>query len=172
MPNHLTSTYWEARPLRMEQYYHVVRVQGTWGLNWGPEFVFDRVDDGAFRVKFHSDHDGLLLVIATGTEDQPHVHPYTLVIDKDGESYITHMGRTLAHVQGARFPKRQPAWVWVRFLHGVVMVGFGRDLGENEFMRGDSGGDAFGGGYVRFAVGKTGNNGAFEALDVQPLQRR
>jgi len=91
--------------------------------------------------------------------------------DRGNESSISHANQLLTSVRGYRFPRGQPAWVWVRFLFGRVWVGFGPVVGQNCFMQARTP-DTLGGGYNRFAIGKTGNNGAFEVLDAQPLERR
>lgn len=162
---------WSARPLTMDDRYHVIYGDGLRGQKWTEEFKFDRLDDGAFRIKLHSDYDGLLITIALGTDYGGGIHPYQVIIDRDGVSEIWHHITRIAHVEGARFPRGQPAWVWIRFLHGQVWVGFGSDVGKNVIMSGKTP-NPMGGGYVRFAIGKTGNHGAFELLEVQPLERR
>jgi hypothetical protein len=99
---------------------------------------------------------------------------YTIVIDnpdRDHETTVTHANQLLGRVTGYRFPRGKPAWVWVRFLFGRVWVGFGPTVGEHCILEVKTP-NTLGGGYSRFAVGKTGNNGAFEVLDCQPLERR
>jgi hypothetical protein len=165
---------WSARPLLLDKHFTPVWSDGLRGQRWDEEWVFDKVDDGAFRIKLHSDYDGLLITIALQSREGGAIHPYTIVIDnpdRQNESTITHANRLLTRVNGFRFPRSQPAWVWVRFLFGRVWVGFGPNVGQNCIMQARTP-DALGGGYNRFAVGKTGNNGAFEVLDAQPLERR
>lgn len=152
----------------MDDYFHTVYADGDRGQIWNTNYVFDRLDDGAFRIKLHSAHDGVLITIALQDRN---VHPYQIIIDNDGQSEINHHLTTLARVRGAKFPRSQPAWVWVRFIGGRVWVGFGPTVGQNTIMSGQTR-NSLGGGYYRFAVGKTGNSGAFEILDCQPLERR
>lgn len=166
---------WEVTPLRPEQYFHPVYSAGTTGAIWQREFEFDHADDGALRIKLHSDHDGLLIIVATGSENgNASIDPFEVLVDhRPGNvSVIRHCGRILTTVSGATFPRGKPAWVWLTYTNGLVRVGFGRDVGSNEFMQAqETFARLYQGGYTRFAVGKTGNNGAFELLDVQPLRR-
>jgi len=164
---------WSARPLLLEEHFTPVFSDGLKGQRWNEEWIFDKVDDGAFRIKVHSDHDGLLITIALQARNGGAIHPYTIVIDEgaDSVSSIHHHNSLLTSVQGGRFPRGRPAWVWVRFLFGRVWVGFGPVIGEHVLMQAQTP-NSLGGGYNRFAIGKTGNNGAFEVLDAQPLERR
>lgn len=162
---------WSAMPLLLEDHFTPVWSDGLKGQRWNTFWRFDKVDDGAFRIKLHSDYDGLLITIAL-QDNAPGIHPYSIVLDGPGNvSEIRHCNKVLARLQGARFPRNRPAWVWVRFLFGRVWAGFGPDIGKNVVIQAQTP-NQLGGGYYRWAVGKTGNNGAFEILDAQPLERR
>lgn len=165
---------WTARPLLLEEHFTPIWSDGLRGQRWNEEWVFDKLDDGAFRIKLHSDYDGLLITIALQARNGGAIHPYTIVIDnpdRGNESSIHHANQLLTRVAGAKFPRGRPAWVWIRFLFGRVWVGFGPNIGQNVIMQARTP-DTLGGGYNRFAIGKTGNNKAFEVLDAQPLERR
>jgi hypothetical protein len=164
---------WAVKAMRMDEYFHPVYAPGDTGLVWNEKFSFDHVDNGAMRVKFHSDYDGLFVHVTTGSmEGNASIDPFRVVVDREGYSEIRHNGRVLTQVQGARFPKGKPVWVWLTYVDGLLTVGFGRNPGEGTFMQAQESPDQlFGGGYCRFALGKTGNTGAFELLDVQPLER-
>lgn len=161
--------------MRLDEYFHPVHAAGTNGVIWNENFQFDHTDNGALRVQFHSDYDGMIILLATGSMNgNASIDPFEIVIDAQpsGISAIRHAGRILAQVKGASFPRGKPAWVWVIYVDGLVKVGFGRNPGEGQFMQAQEAPERlFGGGYNRFAVGKTGNTGAFELLDVQPLRR-
>lgn len=162
---------WSARPLLLEEHFKPVFADGLKGQVWSEEWIFDKVDDGAFRIKLHSDYDGLLITIALQARNGGAIHPYTVMIDgPESLTEIRHCNKPIASVRGAKFPRGRPAWVWIRFLFGRVWVGFGPNIGENVVLQAQT--DNLGGGYNRFAIGKTGNNGAFEVLDAQPLERR
>ena len=166
---------WEVRPMRLDDYFQPVFSDGVNGLVWNEEFQLDVVDNGAFRINVHSDHDGIMLVLATGShEGTPSIDPITIVIDMPPTrmSEIRYKQKVLTRVLGATFPRGKPAWVWVTYVNGLVCVGFGRNPGENQFMQTQiPSSSLYTGGYNRFAVGKTGNTGAFEAIDLQPLRR-
>jgi hypothetical protein len=165
---------WAVRPMMLNDYFHPVYEKGVPGCIWNPNFQLDHNDNGALRVKFHSEQDGLLIMLCTGFEaGTPSIDPFHVIIDNNGVSQIHHCGRVLAQVNGARFPRGKPAWVWLTYVDGLMTVGFGRFPGENAFMQAQEQPERlFSGGYNRFAVGRTGNRGKFELLDVQPLQRR
>ena len=164
---------WQAKPLTLEQRYKKVYAPGPHGQQWDHAWVFDKVDDGAARIKLHSDADGLLITIAIGGDFDPGIHPYIVALSGNGgESTIYHNNTLIARVP--RTPvmvHKQPTWVWFRFLHGQLFVGFGDTVGHNTVIGGLTP-HPLGGMYRRFGVGKLANNGAFELLDVQPLERR
>jgi hypothetical protein len=164
---------WSVRPLLAQSYYTPIATPGLQGQKWDLEsFLFDKTDDGAFRVKFQSEHSGMFITIATNARDIGSIHPFTIVVDnEEGLSDIYAHQTPLVRVKGAHFPRNKPAWVWVRYYHGAVQVGFGRNLGENMIMEAKAP-QTYGGGYAYFAVGRTDATGSFTLLDVQPLERR
>lgn len=142
--------------------------KGARGAQWDDMWIFDRVDDGAFRVKFHTDASGIFFNIALRNHN---VHPYIIAVDDNGQSYMSHAGEVFARKSGIRIPKSEPVWLWVRFHHGNVDVGSGPNVGHNTFMSGTTTWTRDGG-YNRFAIGKLSNDGAFELLDVNPMELR
>ena len=145
---------------------------GAKNTRWSPFWIFNRMDNGAFRVKFHSDYDGIVFTIALRSPGGAAVHPYIITVDHRGySSVVHHIDRPLAEYRGPVFTRRMPQWLWVRFNHGNVEVGAGKVFGENAFMQGQTI-DPRGGGYGNFGIGRTGNSGAFELLDVQPMELR
>ena len=164
---------WQAKPLLIEDHYARVFAPGAIGMIWNQNWTFDRVDDGACRIKFHSDYDGMLLQIALGNDFDGGIHPYVIFLNgQGGPSYITHNNCVISRIeQTPPLVHGKPTWMWMRFLHGKVWVGYGETVGENIVMGGKTP-NPLGGMYRRFGVGKTGNSGAFELLDVQPMERR
>jgi hypothetical protein len=161
--------------MTIDQHYHKVYAPGARGQIWNPEFVFDQRDNGAATITLHADspQDGLFITIALNTDTDVSLDPMQIVLDDNGVSHVSHNGKVVAQANGARFPRGKPAHVWFRFNHGRIWVGFGNKVGQNVVMSGDARDcELLGGGYLRFAVGKTGNNGAFELLDVAPLMLR
>lgn len=166
---------WSKRPLTLDQHSHKVFAEGKRGQIWNPDFILDRRDDGALTVTLHADspRDGLLVTLAINTDQDVSLDPIEVVVDSSGHSYATLDGEVICERQGARFPRQKPAQVWLRFYKGRLWVGFGNRVGQNTIMQGHtSRSQELGGGYQRFAVGKTANTGAFELLDVAPLERR
>lgn len=145
-----------------------VYASGARGAQWDDMWIFDRVDDGAFRVKFHTDDSGIFFNIALRDHN---VHPYIIIVDDQGRSSISHNATVIARTSGVRIPKGEPVWVWVRFHHGNVDVGVGPHVGHNAFMSGVTP-HKLDGGYNRFSIGRLGDRGAFELLDVQPMELR
>ena len=141
---------------------------GPRGIIWSPYWILDRVDDGACRVKLHSDHDGMIFNLALSDDN---VHPWIVVLDNNNTSYITHNGDLVAYYEGSVLNKSRISWVWFRFHHGQMDCGLGTIIGQNVIMSGTTQ-NALGGGYYRIGIGKTGNYGAFELLDVQPMELR
>lgn len=173
--------HFEVKPTPIENQLVTVFSPGETGMRWSPYWILDRRDDGAFRIKLHIDspYDGLRIVIATQNDELPSVHPYLILVDDydvDANGYyscIYHHNRQIARTQLYSQPiiKRGDIdWVWVRFEHGSVNVGVGPNLWQSVFMAGVTP-NTMGGGYGRFAVGKTQNNGAFELVHVQPMTR-
>jgi len=157
----------------IEHRYRQVYTPGLLGQVWDQEWVFDRCDDGAARIQFHSDFDGLLITIAIGGDFDGGIHPYVIYIDgQGGPSEIRHNNTLIARVE--RTPMMVhgvPTWAWFRFLHGRVWFGFGEVVGENVVIGGKTPHPLMAM-YRRYGVGRTGNNGAFEVIDCQPLSRR
>lgn len=148
---------------------------GPMGVRRSDHWIFHGRDDGAFLIKLHRGdaRDGLVVVLELQTGRAGSIHPYTIVVDRAGESWITHHRSTVASVthEPGLLATNRPTWVWVRFFRGTVAVGLGTELDRSYVMRGTTD-DELGGGYLRFGVGKTDNHGAFELLDVQPLELR
>lgn len=164
---------WSAKPLLIENHYKRVYSAGPRGQLWDQLWTFDRVDDGAARIKLHSDNDGIMITVAIGGDYDGQIDSYVAAVSfTGGPSIITHANRTIARIERTPpFPTGRPAWLWFRFLHGFLWIGYGDIVGQNVVIGGKTP-NPLAGMYRRFGIGKIANNGAFELLDVQPLERR
>ncbi len=162
------------KPMPIELENQRVWVAGPKGIVHSSEWLFDGVDEGAVRVKMHRDSHlaGLVIQFHLHTIDHPTVHPYTLVIDANGYTAFGHDTVTFAETHHVPvIATGVPTWVWFTFSKGYVQVGTGPHIGQSILLRGQSP-LRLGGGYRRFALGKTRDEGAFELLDVQPMELR
>lgn len=153
----------EARPVPI---YGV----GLPGMRYDERWELARVDEGTVRVRANigSRMDGLVFNLALRTTN---VHPWIVVLDANGLSYIAHAGKTLTRIEHpVPLPRGEPTWVWYRYTHGTMEVGLGAHPGHNTIMSARTP-QTLGGGYLRVGFGKTATNGVFELLDVQSLER-
>jgi hypothetical protein len=144
------------------------------GMQWDDMWTFPVMDQGAaaLLVAADSPYDGLMINIAVRGDSN--VHPWLIVISRDGTySYILHNGRLVAerYDDVTFFTPGQPTWVWFRMNGDKVDVGLGDVVGENTIMRGQTH-NRLGGGYQRFALGRTSVNAFnFVIHDVVRLHR-
>jgi hypothetical protein len=66
---------WSVKPSILDKHFTPIWSDGLRGQRWDDDWRFDKLDDGAFRIKLHSDYDGVLLTIALQSQASGAIHP-------------------------------------------------------------------------------------------------